>query len=185
MTTRPTAKRTSLLHRMVRAAALRADAYEEVEADPAATVQAVGVVVLASVAAGVGARGFGGGAPGDIAFFTVVALCVWGSWALLTYQLGARILPERTTQADVGQLLRTLGFAASPGVAHVVGVLPGMTRPVFAVTSIWMLLAMIVAVRQALDYESTGRAVAVCVVGWLLAMALAVAAGTFFGPVVS
>ena len=170
---------------MVRAAALRPDASEDVDADANASVQAVSVVVMASVAAGIGARGFGGGAPGDIAFFTVVALCAWGGWALLTYQIGARILPERQTQADVGQLLRTLGFAASPGVAHVIGVLPGLTRPVFAVTSVWMLLAMIVAVRQALDYESTARAVVVCGIGWLLAMALAVALGTFFGPVVS
>ena len=185
MASGPTTTGRSLLHRMMRAAALRADAYEEVEADANATVQAVGVVVLASVAAGVGARGFGGGAPGDIAFFTVVALAAWAAWALLTYQIGARLLPARKTQADVGQLLRTLGFAASPGVAHVAGVLPGMTRPVFAITSVWMLLAMIVAVRQALDYESTGRAVVVCLIGWLLAMALAVAFGMFFGPVVS
>ncbi len=185
MATQPTTGRTSLLNRMLRAAALRADAYEEVEADTHATVQAIGVVVLASVAAGIGARGFGGGDPGDIAVFTVLALLAWAGWALLTYQIGARILPERKTRADVGQLLRTLGFAASPGVAHVVGVLPGMTRPVFALTAVWMLLAMIVAVRQALDYDSTARAVVVCVIGWLLAMAFAVALGTLFGPVVS
>jgi predicted MFS family arabinose efflux permease len=44
---------------------------------------------------------------------------------------------------------------------------------------------MVVAVRQALDYKSTARAVAVCVLGWALAIGIAVALGLFFGPAVS
>ena len=39
---------------------------------------------------------------------------------------------------------------------------------VFLVASIWMLVAMVIAVRQALDYESTLRAVGVCVIGWII-----------------
>lgn len=185
MATGAPAGRRTFLRRVIGAAALSSATYEEVEADGDATVQAVSVVVLSSVAAGVGARGFGGGEPADIAFFTAVALAAWGAWALLTYQIGTRLMPERRTRADVGELLRTIGFASAPGLLRVIGVLPGLTRPVFVITAVWMLLAMIVAVRQALDYVSTGRAVAVCVVGWALAMALAVAIGLMFGPVVS
>jgi len=86
---------------------------------------------------------------------------------------------------DVGELLRTTGFASTPGLLRVLGIVPGVTAPVFAVTAIWMLLAMVVAVRQALDYRSTARAVGVCVLGWVLAIAIAVTLGMLFGPAVS
>jgi hypothetical protein len=118
-------------------------------------------------------------------FFGVLALMAWGAWALLTYQIGVRILPEPQTRADVGELLRTIGFASTPGLLRIFGALPGLTVPVFAVTAVWMLLAMIVAVRQALDYSSTRRAVAVCVLGWVLAIVFAMVVGFFFGPRVS
>jgi hypothetical protein len=177
--------RGTFLGRVVGAAALRAATYEEVEADRTATAQAVVVVLLSGLAAGVGARGFGGGRPSDIAFFALLALATWAAWALLTYQLGARVMPGRQTQADVGELLRTLGFASAPGMLRVVGVVPELTRAVFVIAAVWMLLAMIVAVRQALDYGSTRRAVVVCVVGWALAIGLALAIGSLFGPDVS
>lgn len=171
--------------RLVGAAALRPATYEEVEADRGATGQALAVVVLSGVAAGVGASGFGPGQASDIAFFTFLALATWAIWAVLTYQLGARIMPERQTRADLGELLRTLGFAAAPGLIHVAGLVPQLTRPVFAIAAVWMLLAMIVAIRQALDYRTMRRAIGVCVVGWLLAIGFAVALGLLFGPDVS
>ena len=65
----------------------------------------------------------------------------------------------------MGQLLRTIGFSAAPGLIRVLGIIPGLYVPVSFVASLWMLVTMVVAVRQALDYESTGRAVAVCVIG--------------------
>ena len=171
--------------RLIGAAALDAAIYEEVEADRGATGQACAVVLLSSVAAGVGARGLGGGSPSNIAFISVVALLAWAAWALLTYEIGARLLPEPQTSADVGELLRTIGFATAPGMLRVFGILPGVTIPVFAITAVWMLAAMIVAVRQALDYTSTARAIAVCVLGWALALVMAVGIGLVFGPKVS
>jgi hypothetical protein len=78
-----------------------------------------------------------------------------------------------------------MGFAATPGFLQVLGVIPAVTIPVFAVTAIWMLAAMVVAVRQALDYQSTGRAVAVCGIGWVLAIAMAFVLGLMFGPSLS
>jgi hypothetical protein len=63
--------------------------------------------------------------------------------------------------------------------------MPGVTVPVFAATAVWMLAAMVVAVRQALDYTSTMRAAAVCVLGWSLAIGIAIILGLLFGPTLS
>jgi hypothetical protein len=155
-----------MVDRMVRAAKLDPQLYEEVEADKAALGQALGVVVLASIAAGVGSGGLGGLS----GFFigTAAALIGWFVWAALTYFIGTRILPEPNTRADLGELLRTIGFASSPGLLRVLGLIPGVTGIVFLISGIWMLVAMIIAVRQALDYRSTLRAVGVCVIGWIV-----------------
>ena len=175
----------SFLQRIIGAAALDAAIYEEVEGDPGATTQAFAVVVLSSVAAGIGARGLGEQTLANVAFITVVSLMAWAAWALVVFEIGSRIMPAPQTRVDVGQLLRTIGFAASPGLLRVLGAMPAATIPVFAITAVWMLVAMIVAVRQALDYRSTARAVAVCVFGWVLAVTIAVVLGLAFGPSVS
>jgi hypothetical protein len=172
----------SFLQRLIGAAALDSTIYEEVEADRRATGQALTVIILSSLAAGVGSRGLGGATLPNAAFFGLVSLMAWGAWALLTLQIGGRLLPEPQTSVDVGELLRTTGFAAAPGILRVFGILPGVTIPVFVITAVWMLAAMVVAVRQALDYRSTGRAIIVCVLGWVMAIGLAVALGIFFGP---
>ncbi len=166
------------------AAALDVAIYEDVEADRNATAQAFIVVLLSSIAGGLGATGVTGGGV-NIAFFSMVALLAWAGWALVTYTVGVYLLPEPQTRADVGELMRTIGFASAPGLLRVLGIMAPLAKPVFVVTAVWMLVAMIVAVRQALDYTSTARAVAVCLVGWLLAIAFAVAFGLLFTPSVA
>ncbi len=156
--------------RMLRAAMLDATVYEEVEADTNATWQAVGVVVLSSFCAGIGSGAEGG--IGGIIVWTLVALIGWYVWAYLMYVIGTRILPEAQTEANPGELLRTIGFSSAPGVLRVVGVIPGLRSIVFIVVSIWMLVAMVIAVRQALDYTSTVRAVGVCSLGYLIVLLL-------------
>jgi hypothetical protein len=168
------------VRRVVGAIALDPASYEDVEADPGATSHAATTVVLASLAAGIGWRRFGDPSM-SIFTFMAITLVMWAAWSLLTFEVGARLLPGRRTHADVGELLRTLGFAVSPGLLLVFGALPGLTLPVFAMVALWMLVAMIVAVRQALDYSSTGRAIAVCLVGWLLTIVLALVSGFFLG----
>ncbi len=155
-----------MVDRMVRAAKLDAQLYEEVEADRTALGQAMGVVVLSSIAGGVGSGRLGGLS----GFFigTVAALIGWLIWAALTYFIGTRILPEPQTRADLGELLRTIGFSSSPGLIRVLGLIPGITGIVFFISGVWMLAAMIIAVRQALDYRSTFRAFGVCVIGWII-----------------
>jgi hypothetical protein len=171
------------LQRLIGAAALDATIYEEVEADDRATIQACTTVVISSLAAGIGSRGLDANTPVNFVLTSLAALMVWAAWALVTYGIGVHLLPERQTQSDVGELLRTTGFATAPGILRLLGILPGVTIPVFAVTALWMLAAMVVAVRQALDYEHTGRAIAVCIVGWALAIGLAALYGAFVGPV--
>ena len=115
----------------------------------------------------IGSHGLSG-----IVFGTVGALIGWYVWAFLTYVIGTRWLPEPQTEADLGQLLRTTGFSSAPGVIRVLGLVPGLDNVMVVVAGAWMLVAMIVAVRQALDYRGTGRAVAVCVIGFVAQVAI-------------
>jgi hypothetical protein len=156
----------SLMDRMIRAAKLDVHLYEEVEADTGAMGQAMAVVVLSSVAAGIGSIASGG--LGGILIGTIAALIGWYIWAYLTYLIGTKLLAEPQTEADHGELLRTIGFSSSPGLIRVLGVIPGLAPLVFLASGIWMLVAMIIAVRQALDYTSTLRAVGVCLIGWVI-----------------
>lgn len=157
---------SSFIERTMGAVKLDVRTFEEVESDPTALAQAIGVVVLSSVAAGIGAAAVEG-VPALIGG-VVAALLGWVLWAWLTYFIGTRILPTPQTHADWGQLARTTGFATAPGMIRVVGVVPGLTTVVFFVASVWMLAAFVVAVRQALDYRSTWRAIGVCLIGWLV-----------------
>ena len=155
--------------RIIRAAKLDVSLYEEVKADTTALGQAMAVVVLSSIAAGVGTITIGGPAVIIvITIGTILALIGWYIWAYLTYFIGTKILPEPQTKANHGQLLRTVGFSSSPGLTRILCIIPGLTGIVLIVASIWMLIAMVIAVRQALDYRSTLRAVAVCIIGWIV-----------------
>ena len=167
-----------LQERMIRAAKLDVDLYEEVEADQSATGQATTVVVLSALAAGIGNYANGGMAGAITGLFA--ALIGWYIWAYMTYFIGTRWLPEAQTEADHGELLRTIGFSSTPGLLRVFGLLPGLTGLVFAAVGLWMLVAMVIGVRQALDYESTPRAIAVCFIGWVIQGSLLVLAVTLF-----
>src|SRR5687768_15998409 len=105
----------SFLQRLIGAMALDAAIYEEVESDRGATAQAFAVVVLSSVAAGIGASGLAENTIGNAVFIVIVSLLAWAAWALVTFQLGARLLPEPMTRVNIGELLRTIGFASTPG----------------------------------------------------------------------
>ena len=176
---------TTFLRRIYGASVLDAGTYEEVEADRSATAQAVGVVLLASIAGGMGLPGPAGSDLQGLLAGVSGALVGWAAWAALTYLIGTRLLPEPQTRADVGQLLRTIAFASAPGLLRVLGVVPIIGLTLYAIASLWMLLAMIVAVRQALDYRSTARAVSVCVLGWALSLLIAAIIGIVFAPTVS
>jgi hypothetical protein len=153
------------INRIIRACKLDVNLYEEVEADKSATFQAAGVVMLSSLAAGVGALSLG---TSNFLMAPLLSLVSWFVWAYLVYLIGVKIFPETTTVADHGQLLRTIGFSSAPGIFRVFAIIPNLTSIVFITSSIWMLVAMIIAVRQALDYKSTWRAVGVVVTAFLI-----------------
>ena len=169
-----------LAGRMWRAARLDAAVYEEVEADRGATRQAFAVVALSAFAAGIGSFHNGGAA--GILWTAVAWLAAWYAWARTTWWIGTRLLPAPETQADTGELLRTLGFSSSPGVLLAFALFEPLAAPVFVVCGLWMLAAMVIAVRQALDYRGSLRALAVCAIGFPVYAAILAATLLLVGP---
>ena len=172
---------TSFKNRIIRASKLDSNLYEEVEADKSALGQAMAVVVLSSIAVGIGLYKTGGFS--GIITGTMASLISWYVWAYLTYFIGTKFLPEPQTQADLGELLRTIGFSSSPGLLRVFYFVPGIGVLLYLISSFWMLVAMIIAVRQALDYNSTLRAVGVCVIGYIIQIFVLVIIFSIFGGV--
>ncbi|MFH1577855.1 MAG: YIP1 family protein [Candidatus Omnitrophota bacterium] len=159
-----------LWQRMVRAAKLDVGLYEEVEKDKTTLRQAMGVVLLSALAAGIGSGAKVG--IGGIIVAAIIGLLGWYTWAMLTYLIGTKLMPEPQTKADLGELLRTIGFASAPGVIRILGVIEGFQSMVFSLAGAWMLVAMVIAVKSALDYKNIWRAVGVCLIGWLIQLLL-------------
>ena len=155
----------SMIGRMIKASRLDVHIFEEVEADTSATRQALLVVAFVALATGIASLG----TTGLIGLFVGVVLAIagWAFWAWIVYLVGTKIMPSDSTHADWGQLARTLGFAQSPGIFKVLGLVPVVGIFILGVVSIWMLVAMVVAERQALDYTSTWRAIAVGLIGFI------------------
>ena len=147
--------------------------------DKSATFQAAGVVVLSSLAAGVGAISLGAS---NFLMAPLLSLVLWYVWAYIVYFIGAKLFPEPTTKADHGELLRTIGFSSAPGLIRVFGFIPELMNITFIGAQIWMLVAMIIAVRQALDYQSTWRAIGVVVIAQLILVIIFVIILQLFGP---
>jgi hypothetical protein len=140
--------------------------YEDIEADKTAFPQALAIVILSSIATGI--VYFPDGDLPAFAAGVVAALLGWLIWSWLTYYIGSHWLAGPDTEADWGQLLRTTGFATAPGIFRVLGLITDIRDPIFLLTSLWMLAGFVLAVRQALDYRKTWRAVVVCLVGWVI-----------------
>jgi len=173
----------SLVRRMTRAAKLDVNLYEEVEADTTANGQAFLAVVLVSLATGIGAGIAGLAIKGGLWFVwglltgLVASILGWLAWSFFAYILGTRVFKGPETSATWGELLRTIGFSNSPGVFRLFSFIPFLGGIISFVASIWALIAGVIAVRQALDF-STGRAIATCIVGWIIYMVIVFLAST-------
>jgi hypothetical protein len=171
------ASSTSLFGRMVRAAQLQPALYEEVEADTSATGQALLVVVLVSIVAGIGSgidaltSGGSGSFIYGLMYGLAIAIVGWLVWALFAFIFGVSILRGPHTSSTWGELLRTMGFATSPRVLLVFAFIPAVGDIIVFAASVWALVATVIAVRQALDF-STWRAVLTALIGWLAYMFL-------------
>ena len=150
--------------RIFRAIKIDIALYEEVEKDKKATVQAGIVVVLSSLAAGVGALQMG---MSNFLLAPVMSLLSWYVWAYVIYFVGVKLLGSQKTKSSHGELLRTIGFSSAPGLIRVFGVTPDLMTVTFIGSAFWMLACMVVAVKSALDYESMWKAFGVVVIAWL------------------
>jgi hypothetical protein len=173
-------QRTPFIRRLVRAAACDAELFEEVEADQSAGLQAGATVLLMAVGGGVGS--FENAGWNGVAVSAAAALVGWVGWAAITCFVGTRLLPGPDTSADMGELLRTIGFSGAPGILACFGVIPGLNPWLYLVLGIWLLAAMVVGVRQALDYTSTWRAIAVCLIGFPISAILLAGSFLLMGP---
>ena len=149
---------------MFRAIKIDADLYEEVEKDKSATVQAGVVVVLSSLAAGVGALQMGAS---NFLLAPILSLLSWYVWAYVIYFVGVKLFGGPTTKSNHGELLRTIGFSSAPGLIRVFGVTPDLMTVTFIGSAFWMLACMVVGVKSALDYDSLWNALGVVIVAWL------------------
>jgi Yip1-like protein len=154
----------SMFRRMAGAARLDAATYEEVEADKSATVQAVAIAIVSSLAITIGDFH-----PGDTGVLAKLlgGVAGWIVWLFFIWLVGVKMIPEPDTRSDLGELIRTTGFGSTPGLFRILGLIPILGWLMVVAAWLWTLAAMIVAVRQALDYKSTPRAIVVCVVGFV------------------
>ena len=154
----------NLFNRIFRAIKIDVELYEEVERDKSATIQAGLVVVLSSMAAGVGALQLGAS---NFLLAPIFSLISWYVWAYIIYFVGVKLFPEKNTKSNHGELLRTIGFSSAPGLLRVFGVTPDLMAVTFIGSAFWMLACMVVGVRAALDYKTLWRAFGVVIVAWL------------------
>ena len=157
--------KSSFLNRIYRAIKIDPNLYEEVENDKSATIQAASVVILSSLAAGIGAIHLG---VSNFILGPFLSLVSWYFWAFLIFIVGTKLFPDNETKSDNGELLRTIGFSSAPGLIRVFGFTPELMTVTFIGSSFWMLACMVVGVRQALDYKSLWKAFGVVVVCWFI-----------------
>jgi len=163
--------------RVVGALRLDPDSFEDVEHDGTAFGQALVVVLASSFANGLGAVGVPE-ATASLVTSTMFALAGWIIWSSIIFIVGSKLLPEPQTEASVGELLRTTGFAAAPGLFGVVGLVSGIGPALHFLVTVWMFVAMLIAVRQALDFGSVWRALGVVAIGYVPYLALVMVAAT-------
>ena len=152
------------LNRVYRAIKIDIELYEEVGKDKSATLQAGIVVVLSSLAAGVGALQLG---VSNFLLAPALSLLSWYVWAYIIYFVGVKLFGGSTTKTNHSQLLRTIGFSSAPGLIRVFGVTPDLMTVTFVGSAFWMLACMVIAVKSTLNYESLSKALGIVIIAWL------------------
>ncbi len=164
----------SFQQRIVGAAQLDPRAFAEIKADPNAFNQAIAVVALSALAAGIGSIGVG------IVGGVVRGVLTWLVWAGVIFLVGTKLLPEGQTEADFNKFLRPMGFGAAPGIARILGIVPVLGPFFVFAASVWMIIATVFAVKAALSYTDIGRAAAVCGIGLIFYIAFWFIVGALF-----
>lgn len=174
----------SIVQRMIRAARLDTTFYNEVEQDASLNGEALTVVIIAAVASGIGTGGAtlinGNGFGAAIVALVVgiiVAVVGYFIWAWLTQFIGVRFFGG---VGDFGELRRTLGYAYAPNILAIFNVIPCVGALISLVGSLWALVAGIIAVREALDFDST-KAVLTVIIGWVIVFVISAFILSFIG----
>ena len=156
------------LNRLFRAAKLDAGLYQEVIADAGTMFQAMMAVFIYSAATAYG--GFGRAGVAGINFAMITTLIGWYIWAFSTYFVGTRLMPEAETKGDRKAVLRAMGFASSPGLIRLVGLIPNMTGISILISSLWIFVAAVMAIKLVLNYKSIYRAAGACIIGLIISI---------------
>jgi len=174
----------NIVNRVIRAAKLDVELYEEVEADETLTAQAIAVVVITAIAGGIGAALgaiiMGGGVGGfflGLIVTPILAVILYFIWAALTYLVGTRLFQGT---ADYGEMLRAIGYSYCPQVLSILSFIPCVGAIFSVVGAIWSLVAGVIAVRQALDFDTT-KAVITCIIGWVVMLVINLIFGAVLG----
>jgi Yip1-like protein len=166
--------------RVVGAMRLDTNTFEEIERDPSAMSQTVGVITLAAVSFGIGNLYYGG--ISGIVTQILISLIGYVVWSCVVWIIGTKVMPDPATKADFAETFRTIGFAAAPGVLGIITIIPILGWLLLVLLTLWQLAAMVVAVRAALDYSTIGKAIIVVVIGWVVnLMVSAMLAALFIG----
>jgi 4-hydroxybenzoate polyprenyltransferase len=176
---------TQFFRRFIGALVLDAGAFEDIEADRHASLQSAVVVMAVGAAGGVAAASLGIGGAASFVSGAAMALGGWLVWVAMIAAIGTLTLPEPQTRSDVRELLRVLGYAAAPGIFIALAAMRSAAPIVITIVAFWMMASAVVGLRQALDYRSTVRAVAVCVLGCLLSFGVMAVVAAFFTRTVS
>jgi hypothetical protein len=150
-----------LVRRAIGAITFSSAKYREIAAQPSATAQAIIIVLSSCVVPGSASIMYG--RAGSVLY----SFCGWSIWFCLAYLIGARIFPESPVDNGVRRLLRTSGFATTPALLGFFSTVQPFGHVMPMVTTVWMITAMVAAIREALQYRTTSRAVAVCLVSWV------------------
>lgn len=177
-----------IFQRMLRAAKLEPQLYEEVEADSSATGQALLAVVLVSCATGIGhgisaamkGNASVGGIIGGLVSGIIGSLIVWFIFSLLCFWLGTTLFKGPETKSTLGELMRTLGFAYAPGLLNVFSFIPFIGPMVPFATWVWTIIASVIAIRQACDF-TTGRAIGTAVIAAIIPLVIMVLLAMLIG----
>lgn len=155
----------SIWSNVLKASCFDSDFYEKVKQDESLSGESQLIILLSSAAAGAGMLIYGGIMPAIMVM--VMHYLGWYAAMFLIYLIGGKLFKDPLVpETTYSQFCRTLGYASAPGIARVLGVIPGIGLLIIKIMFIWILIAMIVATKQALGYKSQVRTIIVCFLAW-------------------
>ena len=153
------------LNRIFRSVKIDPEVFNEVQKDKNATISAAVVVVLSSSAAGIGAASLGAS---NFILAPIFSLVSWFVWAYIVYFVGVKLFPDPKTKTTQFALLRAIGFSSAPGIIRIFGFNEDLMTVTFIGSAFWMLVCMIVAVKETLNYKSLWKAFGVVIISWFV-----------------